>query len=83
MGSNRIPIQTSTFERQGSKNTLQNAEKIAGDAALGTTIGAGIGGAAGGGDVLLTPGKPVVLETETRLTFQLTQPVTITEKLNQ
>jgi hypothetical protein len=46
----------------------------------GAAIGAGAGGGVGAGDVLLTRGKPAVLPSETRITFRLDQPVTITEK---
>jgi len=46
----------------------------------GAAIGAGVGGGAGAGDVLLTRGKPATLPSETRLSFRLRAPVTITEK---
>jgi hypothetical protein len=48
----------------------------------GAAIGSGVGGAAGAGDVLFTRGKAVVIPTETKLSFQLSAPVTITERLN-
>ncbi len=48
----------------------------------GAAIGAGAGGAAGTGAVLLGKGKPAVIQNETRLTFELANPVTITEHLN-
>jgi hypothetical protein len=48
----------------------------------GAGIGAGVGGAAGAADVLLTRGKPADIPVETRLTFRVQEPVTITEKLN-
>jgi hypothetical protein len=48
----------------------------------GAAIGAGAGGAAGTGAVLLGHGKPAVFDTETRLTFQLSSPATITEQIN-
>lgn len=89
-----VLIQTNTFEKKGPKNTASNAEKIGGGAALGAiigaiagggkgaAIGAGAGGAAGTGVALATHGKGAVLPSETRLSFQLSTPVTITEKLN-
>jgi hypothetical protein len=90
----RISIQTSSLDRQGGKSTGKDAAKVGGGAALGAIIGAiagggkgagigaGVGGAAGAGDVLLTRGKPVVLESETKLSFRLAAPVNITERLN-
>jgi hypothetical protein len=46
----------------------------------GAGIGAGVGGAAGAGDVLLTRGKDAVIPVETKLTFRLQEPVSITEQ---
>ncbi len=91
----RIAITTNSVEKDGSKSTGRDAAKIAGGAALGAligalggggkgaAIGAGAGGAAGTGLVLATRGKAAVIPSESRLTFQLTDPVTITEKLNR
>lgn len=90
----RVRIQSSIYDKRGPTTTGEDAAKIGGGAVLGAiigavagggrgaAIGAGAGGAAGTGAVLATHGKPAVLPTETRLTFQLTAPVTITEKLN-
>lgn len=90
----RVKIDTSTWNKKGPKSTGQDGAKIAGGAALGAiigaiagggkgaAIGAGAGGAAGTGTVLATRGKTVTLPIETRLTFRLTNPVTITEQLN-
>jgi hypothetical protein len=91
----RVKINTSAWNKKGAKSTGQDGGKIAGGAALGAiigaiagggkgaAIGAGAGGAAGTGAVLATRGKTVTLPIETRLTFRLTNPVTITEKLNR
>ena len=49
----------------------------------GAAIGAGAGGAAGGGGVVATRDKAVLLPTESKLTFRLSAPVTITERLNR
>jgi hypothetical protein len=49
----------------------------------GAAIGAGAGGAAGGGGVVATRNKAVSLPTESKITFRLSAPVTITERLNQ
>lgn len=90
----RVEVQTATLDKQGPTGKKKDAAKIGGGAALGAIIGAiagggkgaaigsGVGGAAGAGDVLLTRGKAVVIPTETKLSFQLSAPVTITERLN-
>ena len=46
----------------------------------GAAIGAGAGGAAGAGTVMATRGKPAVLSSETRISFRLSAPVTLTER---
>jgi len=89
-----VKIETNSNERREQGSGAQNTAKIAGGAALGAIIGAaagggkgagigaGAGGAAGTGAVLLSHGKPAVMPVETRLTFRLSSPVTITEHLN-
>lgn len=47
----------------------------------GAAIGAAIGGAAGVGGAMATRGKPAELPSETRLTFRLSAPLSLTEKL--
>ena len=49
----------------------------------GAAVGAGVGGAAGTGDVLMSRGKPVEIPVETRLSFRLSEPITITERLTR
>lgn len=90
----RVPVETTSFEKRASGRGGADAAKIGGGAALGAiigaiagggkgaAIGAGVGGGAGTGAVLLTHGKPVSLPAETQLTFDLTRPATITEKVN-
>ncbi len=90
----RMAVETNQSLRKGPSNTNEEVIKMAGGAALGAIIGAiagggkgaalgaGAGGAAGTGAVLLGKGKPAVIANETRLTFQLAAPTTITEKLN-
>ena len=90
----RVAIQTNTNDRKGPTGSNHGAEKIAGGAALGAiigaiagggkgaAIGAGAGGAAGTGAAVATHGKACVIPTETRLSFSLAVPVTLTEKLN-
>jgi hypothetical protein len=71
-----VPIQTDSFEKHAQQTSGQEAEKVGGGAA----IGAGVGGAAGAGDVMLTRGQPAALPSETRFSFRLRTPVTITER---
>ncbi len=90
----RVRIQSTTYDKRGPSSGNEDAAKIAGGAALGAiigavagggkgaAIGAGVGGAAGTGAVIATRGKPAVFSAEMRLTFRLSMPVTITEKLN-
>lgn len=87
-----IAVQTDSFERHAESSRQTDAAKIGGGAAVGAiigaiagggkgaAIGAGVGGGAGAGDVLLTRGKPVTFATETRVSFRLRAPVTITER---
>jgi len=90
----RLSLATATVEKQGEKSTGTDAAKIGAGAAIGAAIGAiagggkgaaigaGTGGAAGTGVVLATRGKPAELNTETRVSFKLTDPVAVTEKLH-
>jgi hypothetical protein len=90
----RVAVETALFEKRTEDHRGKDAAKIGGGAALGAiigaiagggkgaAIGAGVGGGAGTGAVLLGRGKPISLPAETQLTFQLTRPATITEKLN-
>jgi hypothetical protein len=89
----RIRLQTETFARQGQKDTKGDAAKIGVAAGIGAAIGAiagggkgaaigaGVGGAAGAGGVMATRGKAAEIPAETRLSFRLREPITITEKL--
>jgi hypothetical protein len=88
-----VVIQTDGFERRAEETHRQDAEKIGAGAALGAligaiagggkgaAIGAGVGGGAGAGTVMATRGSAATLPSETRVTFRLKAPVTITEKL--
>ena len=90
----RIRVDTTSSIRQGGSDKQTGAAEIAGGAALGALIGAlggggkgaaigvGAGAAAGTGVALATHAKPAVLASESQLAFQLTRPVTITERLN-
>jgi hypothetical protein len=87
----RVPIATDSFQKQMEPNHAEDAAKIAGGAVIGAAIGAiagggkgaavgaGVGGGAGTGSVLLSR-KPATLPSETRLTFRLSTPVTLTER---
>jgi BON domain len=84
------PLVSSTYSVTGSSRGKNTAAKVGGGAALGAIIGAiagggkgaGIGagvGAAGGAIYQgATKGKRVQIPAETRLDFQLDQPVTVT-----
>ena len=88
-----VSIQTDGFERRADETHRQDAEKVGAGAALGAVIGAlagggkgaaigaGVGGGAGAGTVMATRGNAATLPSETRVTFRLRAPVTITEKL--
>ncbi len=90
----KVDITTDTFRKEqesGVKGDVAKAGVAAGVGAVigaiagggkGAAIGAGIGGAAGAGGAMITRGKPADLPSETRLSFRLKEPVTLTEKLN-
>lgn len=89
----QLDIQTETFENLGESSTKKDAAKIGVAAGIGAAIGAiigggkgaAIGGAAGGaagtGGVLATRGEAARLPSETRISFRLKEPLTLTEKL--
>ena len=88
----KIAVSTDTFEKEGASEKAKDAAKIGAAAAIGAAIGAiagggkgaavgaAVGSGAGTGGVLATRGKPAGLPVETRITFRLNAPVTITEK---
>lgn len=90
----RIPVNTLTFSETGRTSRREDGMKVGALAGIGAAIGAiagggagaGIGalagGAAGTGDVMATRGKDAVLPSETRISFRVQQPVTITERMN-
>ncbi len=89
-----IKVNTAAFNRQAESSRRKDATKVGIGAAIGAAIGAiagggrgaaigaGAGGAAGAGDVLLTRGAAAELPVETRVSFRLSEPVTVTEKLH-
>jgi hypothetical protein len=90
----RVRIQTGFFDKKGAPNNGAGVAKVGGGAVLGAVIGAlagggkgaaigaGAGGAIGAGTAMAGKGRPAVIPTETKLTFQLSSPTTITERLN-
>lgn len=90
----KIDLDTDAFRREGEANARKDATRAGVMTAIGAAIGAiagggkgaaigaGVGGAAGAGTVLATRGEDAKLPAETRLTFRLKNPVTVTEKLN-
>jgi hypothetical protein len=89
-----LQIRTAAYQKEGASSSGANAAKIGAGAAIGTVIGAvagggkgaaigaGAGAAAGVADVMLTRGRPAEIPVETRLTFRIADPLTITERLN-
>ena len=87
-----VSIQTVRFDKQTEPDRGNSAMRIGGGAAVGAVIGgiagggkgAAIGAAAGGGigagDVMLTR-RAATLPSETRITFRLRAPVTVTERM--
>lgn len=88
----KIELRTARFEKEGPSSKTEDTQKVGIGAAIGAAIGAiagggkgaaigaASGGAAGGGVVAATRGKPAVLPAETKISFRVEQPVTITEK---
>jgi hypothetical protein len=90
----RLRLQTESFSKQAEKETKRDVAKIGAAAGIGAAIGAiagggkgaaigaAVGGAAGTGGVMATRGGPAEIPAETRMTFRLRDPITVTEKLN-
>ena len=88
----RVRLQTEGFTKSAEKSTKKDAMKVGIGAGLGAAIGAitgggkgaaigaGVGGAAGTGAVMATRGEAAEIPAETRLTFRLREPITLTEK---
>lgn len=84
------PLTSSTYSVAGSSRGKDTAKKVGAGAVIGgiigaiagggkgAAIGAGVGGGAGGVYQAATHGKQVKIPSETKLNFQLEQPVTIT-----
>jgi hypothetical protein len=90
-----VGIQTDPFRKQTATSTEQDVGIVAAAAGVGAVIGAmagggkgaGIGAAAGGaagaGGVMATRPKAVALPSETKISFRLSQTITITEQMNR
>lgn len=84
------PLVSSTYTLNGASRGKDTAKKVGAGAIFGTligaiagggkgaAIGAGVGAAAGGGYQAATHGKQVRIPSETKLDFQLEQPLTVT-----
>ena len=89
----RIDIRTDTYSRDGLGSTGSDLAKIGAGTAIGAAIGAiagggkgaaigaGAGAAAGTGMVLIA-NRSVEVSVESRVTFRVKEPITITEKLD-
>jgi hypothetical protein len=88
----KVELRTARFEKEGPSSKTEDAQRVGVGAVIGAAIGAiagggkgaaigaASGGAAGGGVAVATRGKPAVLPAETKISFRVEQPVTITEK---
>jgi BON domain len=83
------PLVSDTYSVTGDSRGKNTAEKVGGGAVIGAiigaiagggkgaAIGAGVGGAGGGAYQAATHGKQVRIPSETKLDFQLDQPLTV------
>jgi hypothetical protein len=90
----KVDVHTTTYHSEAAKDNTGKAVKVGAVSAIGAiigamagggkgaAIGAGAGAGVGAGGVMATKGAEVRLPSETRLSFKLSQPVTLTEKLN-
>jgi hypothetical protein len=86
-------IHTDSFEEHAEPNRNADVETVAAGAVLGAVIGgivgggkgavigAGAGAGAGAGGVAVSRSRPAALPPETRITFRLRTPLTLTERL--
>jgi hypothetical protein len=89
-----IQIRTQSYKRDGASSTGNDVAKIATGAVLGTAIGAaagggkgaaigaGVGTVAGVAGAAVTHGKMAEIPVESRISFRVSNPITITERLN-
>ena len=86
-----VALDASQYTRQAKSTKKKDATKIGvatgvgaavgaiAGGGKGAAIGAGVGGGAGTGVVLATRGDPAVIPAETRVSFTLKSPVTVTK----
>ncbi len=89
----RVKVATQSFAKEGEQNRKKDAVKVGAAAGIGAAIGAiagggkgaaigaAAGGAAGAGGVMATRGSAAEVVPETRVSFKLSEAVTVTEKL--
>jgi len=89
----KVRLETDTYAHEAKPSTTKDAVKVGAGSGIGAAIGAAAGGgkgaaigagagaAAGTADVLLTRGKAAEVPAETRVSFRLEQPITLTERL--
>jgi len=89
----KIEFRTAAFAKEAEAGTKKDAAKVGVGAAIGAAIGAiagggrgaaigaAAGGGAGAGTVIATRGDAVELPVETRLSFRVAAPVSVTEKI--
>jgi len=89
-----VNINTDGFNKQAQSEKKKDAAKVGAAAGIGAAIGAIagggkgaglgaiIGGAAGTGGVMATRGGPAQIPAETRMSFRLSAPVTLTERID-
>lgn len=90
----RVRLQTEPFTKEAQSTKGKDVAKVGAAAGIGAAIGAlagggkgaaigaAVGGAAGTGGVMATRGQAAEIRPETRMSFRLKEPITITEKLN-
>jgi hypothetical protein len=89
-----IQIRTDPYRKDAGSSTGADAAKVGAGAVIGAAIGAAAGGgkgaaigvgagaAAGVAGAVLTRGKAAEIPVESRISFRIAGPVTITERLN-
>ncbi len=89
----RVHVRTEPFKKEAGNSTGSDLAKVGVGAAIGAAvgaaagggkgaaIGAGVGGAAGTAGVLLTRGRPAEIPVESRISFRIQEPITLTERL--
>src|SRR6266540_947128 len=75
-----VDLPTSSYTKVAKSTKKKDAMKIGVGAGKGAAIGASAGGGAGTGLVLATRGDPAVVPSESKLTFRLQGPITVTKR---